>query len=77
MNDELDELLGSDLVQVPDGFSARVMSHINALPARASTTRATDVQNRFQWLALIGAGLVGVTQLAAFMFGIWFAGTAG
>lgn len=75
MADDLDTLLDDGaLLQAPHGFTGRVMERVwlQPLPARHAGLLA-----RLQQLALIGAGLAGAAQLAAFMFGIWAASSAG
>ncbi|MES2933905.1 MAG: hypothetical protein V4805_10515 [Pseudomonadota bacterium] len=69
----LDRLLQSDLLQVPDNFSQRVMSAVYQQPAL--TKRAT-LWDKVQWLTVVGTGLLGTVQLAGFIFGIWAAGSA-
>lgn len=74
MDEDLDLLLADGaLLRAPDGFAGRVMARVwlQPLPARHAGLLA-----RLQQLALIGAGLAGAAQLAAFMFGIWAASSA-
>lgn len=72
--DPLDQWLQTDLLQVPDGFSERVMQHIHKLPLPEQRNKPLDW---LQWLALLGGALLGLEQLAAFMFGAWVMGAAG
>ncbi|WP_290872285.1 hypothetical protein [Aquabacterium sp.] len=67
-NDDIDRLLGSDLLDVPADFVRRVMCEVHAQPARASRFR---VPHALRWLgAALAAGL-GVSQVLAFIFGLW------
>lgn len=80
MNDELDMLLQNDLLQPPADFSQRVMQRIQSLPQRAELAAtpapAQSIRwRRLRWLAtaagLVGSGLLGLSQLAGFVFGLW------
>lgn len=74
MDKDFDSLLEDGLLDVPDNFTQQVMQHINRmplLPARLSL--AEKLQN----LALIAGGVLGFSQLATFMFGVWAATSAG
>lgn len=73
MNKDLDNLLTSGLLQVPDDFTERVMREINRLPQPAPRQAWRD---RLQSLAMIGAVTVGIIELFSFIFGIWTATTA-
>lgn len=85
MNDELDMLLQNDLLHPPPDFTQRVMQRIQALPHSASLA-ATPAQarsthwSRLRWLAtatgLVGSGLLGLSQLAGFVFGLWLTTSA-
>jgi hypothetical protein len=74
MDEDLDELLGSDLLTVPEDFADRVMQRVGQSPL---PTRRSQAKTRLQWLALIGGTIVGIAQLAAFVFGVWAAVAAG
>jgi len=74
MNEDLDKLLESALLEAPGDFPERVMRRIDSLPVHDSRSRSWEM---LQWLALIGGGILGVAQLAGFMFGIWAAVAAG
>jgi len=85
MNDELDALLQNDLLQAPADFTQRVMQRIEPLPRPAIrvATPARPAPQRWQrlrWLAtatgLVGSGLLGLSQLASFVFGLWLATAA-
>ncbi len=73
MNKDLDTLLTSGLVSVPDDFTERVMREINLLPQPAPRQTWRD---RLQWLAIIGTAALGIVELFSFIFGIWTATTA-
>jgi hypothetical protein len=85
MNDELDLLLQNDLLQPPPDFTQRVMQRIQSLP-RSASPAATPAQaqstrwRRLRWLAaatgLVGSGLLGLSQLAGFVFGLWLTTSA-
>ena len=84
MFDEVDTLLQDDPLQPPPGFTQRVMRAIEqgataalpALPARP----ARRPWRRLRWLAtaggLVGTGLLGLSQLASFIFGLWITSAA-
>jgi hypothetical protein len=82
MNDDLDALLRDDLLRPPTDFTQRVMQRIGqqtqaqstplaASPAGLRATRWT----RLRWLltatGLAASGLLGLSQLASFVFGWW------
>lgn len=82
MNDDLDTLLQDASLQPPPDFTQRVMQ---ALPQRTSPPPkpVRTVRNpwqRLRWLAaaggLVGTGLLGLSQLASFVFGLWIASAA-
>lgn len=77
MDEDFDALLASPLLQAPDDFTQRVMQQVHYLPLPARPTPVPRLLQRLQWLAFIGGGALGIVQLAAFMFGIWAAGSAG
>jgi hypothetical protein len=74
MNEDLDELLESGLLEPPADFSERVMQRIAGLPLPARRSRSWEI---LQWLALAGGGILAIAQLAGFMFGVWAAVAAG
>jgi len=81
MNDELDLLLQNDLLQPPADFTQRVMQRVQSLPRSASPAQARSTRwSRLRWLAaatgLVGTGMVGLSQLAGFVFGLWVTATA-
>jgi hypothetical protein len=71
-HDPLEQWLHTDLVQVPDDFTARVMQQIHTLPFPPAKSLEW-----LQWLALAGGVLVGVVQLVGFVFGVWALSAAG
>ncbi len=73
MNEDLDSLLASGLLSVPDDFTERVMREIARLPQPAPRRSWSE---KLQWLAAGGAALVGAVELFSFMFGIWTTTTA-
>jgi hypothetical protein len=73
-DDDLDTLLGGDLLQPPDDFARRVMQRVHRLPLPA---RHAGLLAKLQNLALCAGAVAGAAQLAAFMFGIWAAASAG
>ncbi|MDD5392067.1 MAG: hypothetical protein PHE17_03505 [Thiothrix sp.] len=73
-HDALDQLLRTDLLQVPNNFTTEVMQQVNSLPFPAKTAKPLEW---LQWLALIGGVLVGIEQLVAFMLGVWALNAAG
>lgn len=85
MKDDLNTLLQDDLLQPPPDFTQRVMQRIQQLPQRPSLS-ATSVKNRsplwnlLRWIAtmagLIGGGILGLSQLAGFVFAFWLTATA-
>lgn len=74
MTVDLDTLLTDDLLSVPEEFSQRVMRDIYAQPVvlKRETARA----DRLRWLALLAAAGLGLSQLLAFMFGMWATSSA-
>ena len=82
MHDELDTLLQDAALQPPPDFSQRVMRAIAqrtpaTMPARPAPASSWQ---RLRWLAtvsgLVGTGLLGLSQLASFVFGLWIASAA-
>jgi hypothetical protein len=76
MRDDFDELLKSGLLAPPEDFAHRVMQRIAGLPLPELPAQPRGTESMIQWIALVGAGLIGAAQLAAFMFGIWTAAAA-
>ena len=78
--DDLDELLRSGPPGAPADFSARVMKQISGLPVLQPQPQPqplppphwqTRAQSLAQWLALIAAAALGISQVLAFIFGLW------
>lgn len=81
MNDELDTLLQDAALQPPPDFTQRVMRSIEQrTPASMPTSPTRSPWQRLRWLAamsgLVGTGLLGLSQLASFVFGLWIASAA-
>jgi len=77
MYDNLDELLKTELLTPPDGFEARVMQRIAALPSPWAAAKPPKAPDLVEWLAVAGAVAAGMSQLVAFVFGIWAVTSAG
>lgn len=79
--DALDELLARDWLQTPPDFTQRVMQRLpwQAEPAGLARPRRAFWQ-RLRWLlaaaGLLGSGVLGLSQLAGFVFGLWLASSA-
>ena len=74
--DDLDELLRSGPPGAPADFSARVMQQISALPGLQPQPHPQPLlpprwQTLAQWLALVAAAALGISQVLAFIFGLW------
>jgi anti-sigma factor RsiW len=81
MNDDLDTLLSSNLLAPPADFTQRVMQSVERLPRRTlavkpRATFASLLRRIAAAAALAGAGMLGLSQLAGFMFGLWLASAA-
>jgi hypothetical protein len=73
MNDDIDTRLEAGLLHVPDDFTDQVMRCVETMPLPA---RRSKRRERLQWLALAGGAALGLSQLLAFMFGMWAASAA-
>ena len=77
MNDALDALLQGDLLHPPEGFAHRVMQR---LPPEPQPQPRRNGWSRLRWLAaatgVAGGGLLGLSQLASYVFGLWLAASA-
>lgn len=86
MNDELDALLQNDLLRPPPDFTQRVMQRIQPLAfaaapqvcasARAAPRRWHGLRRLGATLGLVGSSLLGLSQLASYVFGLWLASAA-
>lgn len=85
MKDELDTLLQDDLLQPPQDFTQRMMHRIQQLPQHRSLPAAhakppSPLWNLLRWIAtfagLIGGGILGLSQIAGFVFAFWLTATA-
>lgn len=85
MKNDLDTLLQNDFLQPPPDFTERVMQRIQNLPQSASLSATPAYAHptfwsRLRWIAtitgLIGGGMLGLSQIAGFVFGLWLAASA-
>lgn len=83
MNNDLETLLGEDLLRSPTDFSYRVMQGIQTLPMpfqqtqpRSSRRPERALQMIVMRIGMIGAGLLGLSQVVSFVFGLWLASSA-
>lgn len=83
MYKDLDSLLGEGLLQVPDDFDYRVMQSIKPLPMpfmQAVRRPAPGLQQSLQrfvvQLGVVGAGLLGLSQVVSFVFIAWMTSSA-
>jgi hypothetical protein len=81
MNDDLDALLIGNLLAPPADFTLRVMQSVERLPRRTLWVKPQANPRRLlrrmaAAAALVGTGLLGMSQLAGFMFGLWLASPA-
>ena len=83
MNNDLDSLLGQDLLKPPAEFSYRVMQGIKPLPMpfeQAQPGRVWPAEPALQkivmGIGMVGAGLLGLSQVVSFVFGVWLASAA-
>ncbi len=85
MKNDLDALLQDDLLRPPPDFTKRVMQGVQQLQQRPSLS-ATPAKprsrfwNLLRWIAtiagLIGGGILGLSQIAGFVFALWLTATA-
>ncbi len=75
MDKNWEALLNSDLLDVPDDFTQRVMKEIDRVPQRR-TVQSTWYE-RLQNLASIFGGRRGLAKIAVFVFGILAVSAAG
>jgi hypothetical protein len=68
MKVDIDTLLRADLLSVPEDFSRHVMREIYAQPVPKTISSKRE---RLQWLALLATAGLGLSQVLAFIFGMW------
>lgn len=68
MDKEIDLLMKSDLLKVPDDFTSNVMANLEPLPVPESISQRWKT---LKWVAYAGGGCWGLSQLLTYMFGIW------
>jgi hypothetical protein len=68
MENDLDILMNSELLSIPNDFTARVMEKVYQAPPQIANQGFREVA---QWLALIGSTAIGVFELATYIFGVW------
>jgi hypothetical protein len=74
MTDDIEALLEKGLLQPPPQFATRVMQDLGP---RQPSSRLMRRREWLEWLAMAGAALLGFTQLAGFLFGLWIPASAG
>lgn len=77
MPEWVDELLGTGLAAPPADFTARVMAAIEALPVTPRPAAGQRLRAALEWLAVAATVVVGLPQLAMFLFGVWTVSGAG
>lgn len=82
MHDDMDALLQQDLLQAPGDFAYRVAQGIKPLPSPFAVAAAAPAMPAPGWrywvarIGLVGAGVLGLSQVLGFVFGVWLAGAA-
>ncbi|MEY4563617.1 MAG: hypothetical protein RLZZ618_2894 [Pseudomonadota bacterium] len=76
MTIDLDALITGCALPVPDDFSDRVMRQVQSLPSPASPGPAPRRREHLQWLALLAATGLGLSQVLTFIFGLWMTSAA-
>lgn len=80
---DLDRLLREAELPVPDGFAERLMSRLPAQleplpwPESAATPPLPRWRRAARALLWLGGGALGLSQLLAYVFGVWLASSAG
>ena len=76
--DDLDELLRSGPPGAPADFSTRVMQKLSGQPGLQPRPQPQPQplppqrwQTLAQWIALVAAAALGISQVLAFIFGLW------
>jgi|GEM_PF-6916545 len=73
----MDGLLSDLKHEVPDEFTTRVVRMIDEPYLRSVTENGVGrALSWWQWSAIVGGGLIGVSQLARLVFGVWFTAAA-
>lgn len=81
MDDDLDQLLRRELLLAPADFTERVMQGIKPLPLPIAP-QPPGRRNRLvlrRWavrVVMTATGLLGLSQVLSFVFGVWLATTA-
>lgn len=83
MSNDLETLLSQNLLEPPEAFSYHVMQGIKPLPnpfgkvrPRSSRLSIPAIQKLAMRIGLLGAGVLGLSQVVGFVFGVWFASAA-
>ena len=79
MNDDVNTVLNDALLQPPADFTQAVMQRVALLPlplGAAPGPRWRRLRRVAAAAGLIGGGLLGLSQLASFVFGLWLTATA-
>jgi hypothetical protein len=85
MENDLDVLLQDNLLQPPSDFTERVMQRVQQLPQRALLSATSAKTRSLFWnllrliatiAGLIGGGILGLSQIAGFVFAFWITATA-
>ena len=84
MSDRIEKELRAGLYDVSPGFATRVMATVDMRPlperkVQQATSRGLPARGSaaFEWLALAGAFVAGMSQLLPFLFGVWTVSNAG
>ena len=80
-SEALDELLTRDWLQAPPDFTRRVMQHLPRQSGPAALPEPSHAGwRRLRWMVaatgLAGSGVLGLSQLAGFVFGLWLTSSA-
>lgn len=75
MNDDIDRLLEKGLLEPPPQFTTRIMQRLESTPQLPSWR--ARLREWLERLAVAGSALLGLAQLASFLFGLWIPVTAG
>ena len=80
-SEALDELLTRDWLQAPPDFTRRVMQRLPSQSGPAASPGPSHAGwRRLRWIlaatGLVGSGVLGLSQLAGFVFGLWLTSSA-